>query len=150
METTDNKEPLSFVIGDLKYRVLSKKDKTVEVMAASIRYKQTNFLYEEYVIAKRPYLTGTLNIPSIVEFQGVSYTVIAIADRAFENHSSLIYSTGAKEPSGIKGVIIPSTVRKIGARAFYNCPLLKSINIPANVEIIGDGAFMNCFDSWDP
>ena len=154
METRDQKESLTFVIDELKYRVLSKEDKTVEVMAAKRRFSE----FVEGVIGY-PFLMGEVEIPSKVEYLGECYKVTAIADRAFENHSGPVSfgnhdyeldSLMVNHDSGIERVIIPPTVRKIGARAFYNCPSLSSINIPASVEIIGDKAFMGCFVSWDP
>ncbi len=45
---------------------------------------------------------------------------------------------------GIKTVIVPSTVTKIGKRAFACCELLQEIVIPEGVETIGDEAFYNC------
>ena len=146
METKDNKNTISFVIDDLKYRVLSKEDKTVEVMTTNSRIRR---------LAKKrgedEDLTECIVIPSHVEYMGVSYTVIAIADHAFEDHAAII-STGQWQSShsGIESVILPPTLRKIGKRAFYRCFALTSINIPANVEIIGDEAFKGCFCYYDP
>ena len=39
---------------------------------------------------------------------------------------------------------LPSSVRTIGAYAFYECSLLESINLQSNLESIGDYAFANC------
>ena len=39
---------------------------------------------------------------------------------------------------------IPSGVRSIGDRAFYNCKKLSSINIPNNVSSIGEKTFYGC------
>jgi hypothetical protein len=38
-------------------------------------------------------------------------------------------------------VIIPSSVRTIGDRAFYNCPLLTQVTLSESLETIGDFAF---------
>ena len=56
--------------------------------------------------------------------------------------------TGLKETFvGFKrmtSVTIPSTVRKIGSYAFYNCSGLKNVTIPNNVNNIGESAFAWC------
>lgn len=44
----------------------------------------------------------------------------------------------------IKKVVIPSSVRAIGAEAFRGCTELEEIIIPDSVEIIGDYAFRGC------
>lgn len=44
----------------------------------------------------------------------------------------------------MKRVSLPSTVRRIGNRAFFSCVLLKEIVIPESVNIIGDEVFMYC------
>lgn len=45
---------------------------------------------------------------------------------------------GGKE---ITSVVIPETISRIGAYAFYGCDPLTSVSIPASVTEIGDGAF---------
>ncbi len=54
--------------------------------------------------------------------------------------------TGAFEVAycGVKTVIIPSTVTKIGKRAFSCCELLQEVVIPEGVQSIGVEAFYNC------
>ncbi len=48
-------------------------------------------------------------------------------------------------PCGVKGnFVIPSSVKKIGDYAFYNCDGLTSIEIPSSVNYIGYQAFYNC------
>lgn len=41
-------------------------------------------------------------------------------------------------------IILPETVREIGASAFTNCSRLQKINIPEGVTKIGSSAFANC------
>ncbi len=44
----------------------------------------------------------------------------------------------------VKNVVIPKTVDKIGAHAFYDCRKLEKISISDHLDDIGDGAFKNC------
>ena len=58
------------------------------------------------------------------------YPVTKIADEAFINLDRLV------------SVSFPESLKEIGARAFYNCPKLKSIGkIPSKLTYIGDEAF---------
>jgi len=41
-------------------------------------------------------------------------------------------------------VTIPSTVKSIGRKAFYQCENLTSLTIPGNVEVVGEYAFEGC------
>ena len=43
-----------------------------------------------------------------------------------------------------KNVIIPNSIMRIGAYAFYNCSSVTSITIPDSVTSIGDYAFYGC------
>ncbi|GEM_PF-6057727 len=46
--------------------------------------------------------------------------------------------------SRISGIKIPSTVTRIGDRAFYDCTGLEKVTIPGSVTEIGGGAFLGC------
>ena len=71
------------------------------------------------------------NIPSTVEYNGITYTVTAIGDYAFYT-------------SDITSITIPNTVVSIGERAFTYCRSLTSITIPESVTNIGWQAFYGC------
>ena len=77
--------------------------------------------------------TGTVTIPSSVEYEGRTYTVNEIGDMAFVNCPNLT------------SVTIPNTVTSIGVGAFSNTGLV-SITIPDSVESIGEGLFVHCPD----
>lgn len=64
------------------------------------------------------------------EVNGVK--VVAVAANAFKR-------------SDIESVVIPATVKVIGAEAFFSCTSLKSVVIGAGVESIGENAFFGCF-----
>ena len=76
-------------------------------------------------------------IPSMVEHNGTTYTVTAIADG--------LITTGAFYNSNITSIVIPDTVTRIGSSAFYDCSSLTSITIPSSVTRIGLSAFACCY-----
>ena len=75
--------------------------------------------------------TGDLVIPSNVQYNGVSYTITAIAEEGFENDQ-------------ITSVVIPNSVRTIKKEAFYACENLNSVDFGNGVQEILDGAFESC------
>ena len=97
----------------------------------------------------------TVNIPSVVEIDHISYDVTAIADNAFKNNkklkkiviSSKILTIGNAAFSGCKKlttVTMGANVTTIGKNAFYNCTALKKIVLPKTVVKIGSKAFYGC------
>lgn len=46
--------------------------------------------------------------------------------------------------SSIQNIKIPSSVKTLGDKAFYQCFMLESIIIPDNVETMGTSCFVNC------
>ena len=99
-------------IGDLYYN-LNDDDKIAEV-AVNSSY------------------TGTLSIPSTVEYNGTKYSVTSIGYRAFLSCS------------GLTSVTIPNSVTSIGNNAFSGCTSLTSVTIPNSVTSIGYFAFSGC------
>ena len=77
-------------------------------------------------------LSGDINIPSTVTYNGVTYTVIGIGGYAFENCT------------GFRSVIIPNSVTSIGKGSFKNCTGLKNVTIGNSVTTIGENAFDGC------
>lgn len=59
-------------------------------------------------------------------------TVVAIADRAFENQTR------------VQSVVLPSGVETVGWFAFSGCVALREVTIPESVRSISYGAFLNC------
>lgn len=57
-----------------------------------------------------------------------------IGERAFER-------LGLNTKKGIKSIVFPKTLKRIGFMAFSSCPTLESITIPESIEYIGNQAF---------
>lgn len=76
--------------------------------------------------------TDTVNIPETVTYNGVTYSVTSIGDKAFYDCYRLT------------SVAIPNSVTNIGSAAFYNCSHLASLSIPNSVTAIGSHAFTYC------
>lgn len=45
----------------------------------------------------------------------------------------------------VKSIVVPNTVKKIGAKSFQNCSKLENITIPEGVETLENATFMHCF-----
>ena len=106
----------------LDYRITSDKDLTVEVVK-----RDDNTKYTE---------DNPLRIPSTVEHNGKTYTVIGIYNNAFEGRPNM------------EAIVLPDTLKYIGYRAFSATiggnPGLKSIYIPDSVTYVGVQAFFEC------
>lgn len=76
-------------------------------------------------------ISGKLEIPSSVSFEGVNYAVTALGDYAFSYASSL------------SGISLPEAVRELPRFAFYGCSSLSEFSAGELVEI-GDFAFYGC------
>lgn len=93
--------------------------------------------YQELSSGSNYYELTTANIPSVVNYQGVDYTVTAIGEWAFAECTTL------------SSVSLPNTLKRIDAAAFSNCQALPSIVIPEGVTYIGESAFSNCWALTD-
>ena len=82
------------------------------------------FDYDEY--------SGSVFIPTTVNYNGVTYTVTSIGSNAFY------------ECTGLTSINIPNSVTSIGDDAFFGCTRLTSIVIPNSVTSIGENAFSGC------
>ncbi len=128
-----------FTVGGIYYNITSTSPYKVEV--TSMPYT-TKYSY-------------TVSIPSSVVYSGISYSVTAIGNGAFQNCPILysilmpnsIVSIGGgafNSCTGLKTVAIPSSVLSIGGGAFDSCTGLTTISIPSSVTSIGVDAFRNC------
>ena len=77
--------------------------------------------------------SGIVHIPEKIEYNGATYIVAEIGERAF-------YSC-----YGLTGITIPNSVTNIGKYAFSQCiGLIGTLTIPNSVTNIGDYAFWYC------
>lgn len=77
-------------------------------------------------------LSPNLVIPSTVTYNGTSYAVKEIADKAFDDCQIL------------ESVSIPSSVTEIGVQAFAYCSHLSTAEIQEGVKYISSGSFVYC------
>lgn len=76
--------------------------------------------------------SGSVVIPQTVTYNGNTYNVTSIGERAFYNCS------------GLTSISIPSSITTIGNYAFYGCSGLTSVSIPNSVSTIGGLSFGVC------
>ena len=99
--------------------------------------------------------TGSVTIPESVTYNGVTYSVTSIGEKAFYTCSGLtsivipnsVTSIGSEAFEycfGLTSVTIPNSVTSIGGTAFYTCSGLTSVTIPNSVTSIGSCAFYKC------
>ena len=105
-----------FEIDKIYYNILS--DTTVEVTYGGDSYWET-------------YSADTIIIPSVVTYNGTSYSVVRIGSLAF-------YSCN------ISSITIPNSITSIGHNAFRYCRSLTTLIIPNGLESIEGGAFEEC------
>lgn len=89
-----------FEVDGIYYNYLDKNEKAVEV---TYKGDYGPDYFNEY--------SGSVIIPSIITYNGVTYSVSSIGDSAFENCT------------GLTSVTIPNSVATIGEYAFYGCGL---------------------------
>ena len=111
----------TFEVGGIYYDILSEEKKTVEVTYRGNGYSSYS---NEY--------TGSVDIPSMVTYNDLTYSVTSIEGYAFY------------DCSGLTSITIPNSVTSIGGSAFYYCSGLTSITIPNSVTSIGYLAFSGC------
>lgn len=88
---------------------------------------------KEAEVTQNPnYYSGSIEIPSSVNYDGVVYSVTSIGDEAF---------SGCE---GLNNVTIPNSITSIGGGAFYFCSKLSSIVIPNSVKTMGGNVFGYC------
>ena len=101
--------------------------------------------------------TKTVNIPSLIKYEGADYVVTKIGNNAFKDKNLLfgkvtfpetlksIGSYAFYKTNIFSDVVIPESVTNIGEYAFAECRGLLSIKLPSVIKEIPANAFMNCF-----
>lgn len=102
-----------FVYEGISYNILSDVDKTVEIAPCNN-------------------VEGDIVIPSVVTFNEVDYSVIALGNDAFGICQTMT------------SIVLPNTITSIGHAAFMKCTSLTSINFPSSLKSIGNGVFVSC------
>ena len=95
-------------------------------------YLSSNTVEVTYMTTDYNSYSGVVNIPETVTYNGVTYTVTQIGNKAFYNCKSLT------------SVTMPNTIQIIGSYAFYHCDELTTVVIPNSVTTIGYAAFWLC------
>ncbi|MBO6250065.1 MAG: leucine-rich repeat protein [Muribaculaceae bacterium] len=104
--------------------------------------------------------SGDITIPGSVANNGVTYSVTAIGEYAFEDCTEL---TSVVMPNSVtsigeyafdyclklKSVVMPNSVTSIGNGAFHYCSALTSVSLPENLTSIGNMCFQWCFKLKD-
>lgn len=75
--------------------------------------------------------SGSVSIPSSVSHEGRTYSVRAIADRAFKD-------------SYVSSLSLPYSLTDIGTEAFKGCRNLWRLSVPSGVDRLGEGCFEDC------
>lgn len=91
------------------------------------------FTSEETVSVVSNNYSGDIIIPEHIVYNGTTYSVTSIGNRAF-------YFC-----EGLTSVTIGNSVISIGEDAFYSCNLLNTLLIPSNVRTIENYAFYGCY-----
>lgn len=162
-----------FKVDGIYYRVISSKDLTVAVTTSGLSEEITDYpvLYTVDGIKLTNYYKwkvyynykGSCVIPESVFYNGLTYTVVSIDDYTFTkkvNDNVTKYL-----PSDVTNIILPKTIKSIGAYAFMGCQFteirlpegiteiptaafygstLANIEIPKSVEKIENSAFRRC------
>ena len=108
-----------FIVGDYKYKVEDDENLTVAISAASTE------------------ISGDLELPSKVVYNGLEYTVIIVDGGGFRSCGE------------ITSVVIPNTVQEIRGSAFKWCSKLTSVTIPEHITKIPNQAFNQCYSLVD-
>lgn len=100
--------------------------------------------------------SASLSIPSSLKMKGKIRKVVAIAPRAFakDDQGSItdivlpkyLVEIGeeAFKGSGVTAILMPNTVKNLGAHAFEDCKKLKEVTLSSSLTLIPMAAFRGC------
>ncbi len=104
----DIKDSEYFIHEGINYKILSEEDSTVEVSD------------------NRDY-AGAVVIPDSIEYAGVTYKVVGVGERAFDENAK------------ITSVKLPDSIKKVDHCAFQTLRI--PMQLPLNLEVVGNYAF---------
>ena len=101
--------------------------------------------------------SGNVSIPTVVTYNGTTYTVTSISENAFKECGYLTSVTIPNSMTSIgrmafaycrslESVTLSENISSIEDRTFYDCESLTSITIPNNVTYVGNYAFGYCYN----
>ncbi len=136
-----------FEVDGIYYTITSMSDLEVEVTYSQFTEKYVNgkSYFGTFSGNTTPY-TGHVSIPSTVNYQNRTFTVVGIGKTAFGCDVS--ETKIVDEPvfsalsTAVTSVSLPTSIRYIDERAFQCCKI-ESIEIPSSVQTIGVAAFAN-------
>lgn len=128
---------------------------TYEYYAVRVDQDQNPLAYLVKVGAADQNISGRLEIPERVEYDGQEYEVVQISRKGFEKCTELTevqipetvleIGEGAFDRcTGLKSVNIPTRVKKIETYTFFGCENLERIEVPGSVTVIMNAAFFQC------
>ena len=117
-----------FNVGNLRYKVLNVKNRTVAVIP-----KENYVQYNDLVRDEKPAYFGNLSgvvidLSQPVTYKGKKWMVTEIGERAFQLEN-------------ITEVKLPEGMTRIGCKAFFKTASLTTINFPASLNYIENSAF---------
>lgn len=131
---------------------------TVDGISYKVTDNATGHLTVEVTVSAGAPYTGEIHIPTVVEYNTLSWQVVAIGDHAFENTAitgiscpspNAITSIGEYafyQCTSLTGDIFGAfaVVERIGKSGFEGCTELTVVNLPATLVYIGERAFYGC------
>ena len=119
--------------------------------------RQTNSLgADDIPNPNESYVSGSITIPTNVEYNGDTYNIIALAPYVFARCLTLnevvlsdllhVIPKGAFEGSALESIIFSNEITEIEASAFNYMTNLKSLRFPDSLKKIGDASFSECLD----
>ncbi|MBQ9143505.1 MAG: leucine-rich repeat domain-containing protein, partial [Paludibacteraceae bacterium] len=101
--------------------------------------------------------SGNVSIPTVVTYNGTTYTVTSISENAFKECGYLTSVTIPNSVTSIgrmafaycwslESVTLSENISSIEDRTFYDCESLTSITLPNNVTYVGENAFGYCYN----
>ena len=125
-----SEETYDFIFEQMRYKITSYKDRTVEFVAVDHSYSGPNWTGLEFVYK------GDIVIPETVNYEGYEFVVTSFGKECCAGHPCT-------------SIVVPSTVHSIGDGSFVNCCNLTSVEIPHGVKLLGDDVFEGCVGLTD-